>query len=147
RVAVVRGFPNKHVWVFNQNGVASRVSSFEGVEQDPIWSPDGRTLYYMASSNDKQEVTRRSLDSGATESIYRQPGVNTLRLHDITPDGQRLLATLTDSGAMSIVQVDLSTPVTARTLKVVLPAPEGSSGIGWVRIAPDGKSLFFSQFN
>jgi serine/threonine-protein kinase len=142
RVAAVRGFPNAHVWVFNQNGVASRVSSFAGREQDPVWSPDGRTLYYIASSNDKQEVIRRPLDGGATESIYQQPGVNTLRLHDITPDGQRLLAAFTDSGATSIVELDLSTPVAARKLKVVLPAPEGSR-IGWVRIAPDGKSLFF----
>jgi Tol biopolymer transport system component len=142
RVAAVRGFPNAHVWVFNQNGVASRVSSFAGGEQDPVWSPDGRTLYYVASSNNKLEVMRRPLDGGATESIYQQPGFDTLRLHDITPDGQRLLAVLTDSGAMSIVELDLSTAAPARKLKIVLPAPEGSR-IGWVRIAPDGKSLFF----
>ena len=141
RLAAARGYPNAHLWVFDQNSVPSRVSTFTGAERNPVWSPDGRTLYYVALSNNQQEVMRRHLGGAGVESVYQHPGVNTFLLHDISPDGQRLLAVLTDSGAMSVVELDLSVSAAARKPRLLLPDPD-AVGINWVRIAPDGKSLF-----
>src|SRR5262245_1914982 len=44
-----RGSSNDDIWVCNPDGSGSRrLTHFNGQDSSPMWSPDGRTLYYVS---------------------------------------------------------------------------------------------------
>src|SRR5262245_51807944 len=46
-----RGSSNDDIWVGNLDGTSQkRVSTFDGQDSSPMWSPDGRTLYYVSEN-------------------------------------------------------------------------------------------------
>jgi Tol biopolymer transport system component len=138
----MRGFPNPHIWVFNANGQGRRVSSFAGAEEDPVWSPDGRSLYYSALLNDSQRIMRRPLDAEGEETICTLDGAEQFRLQDITPDGRHLLGARIRASVTSVEALETARAPSAKP-EVVLTPPAGRRVL-WARIAPDGKSLLFN---
>jgi Tol biopolymer transport system component len=57
RVALVAGSLNagNAVWVVDENGLASRVTSQPTVFNSPVWSADGRTMVVTIRSPDSRE--------------------------------------------------------------------------------------------
>jgi eukaryotic-like serine/threonine-protein kinase len=45
------GMPNRDIWVIDARSVARRLTTAEGVEANPAWSPDGRRIAFVASIN------------------------------------------------------------------------------------------------
>ena len=81
---------------FPELGLKRRISTDGGM--DPMWSPDGRKLYYHASPPTKMMVVSTNPDTGAKvgeaqvlfERQYFRPVPGT-RTHSISKDGTRLL--------------------------------------------------------
>jgi TolB protein len=106
---------------------------------DPAFSRDGRLLVFSMSSGspqlvlvvhnlrDRTEAQFRPLDSRATARSAR-----------FTPDGRRIVFTLSDAGGQQIASVDPS----GKDLKPLTR----SAGINcWPSISPDGSRIVFSS--
>jgi hypothetical protein len=87
--------------------VAGVLSVSPGLGTDPVWSPDGRTLYYRSGSQFwAVEVTTdpafdmlsapRVLFDEPNYSRYQNPGL--VRTWDIHPDGSRFIMVSTEAG-------------------------------------------------
>ena len=89
------------VWVQPFPATGSRYQITFGGGYSPLWSPDGRELFYLNSSRKLASV---AVDTTAGFTYSRTPdllpvtgtlgGVNRIRNFDITPDGQKFLILL-----------------------------------------------------
>jgi len=103
RVAVVvhRGISGYFaIWLIDPvRNVASPFSVQAERSNAPVWSPDGRRLYFDSFSRSSQLFSKAVGDAGAEQPLVN-PG-RSVRLRDISPDGRYLLAERwqTDLGA------------------------------------------------
>jgi Tol biopolymer transport system component/tRNA A-37 threonylcarbamoyl transferase component Bud32 len=53
------------IWVMDlARGIRSRVTTAEGCERDPVWSPDGRSLAFTGRAGDVVDLRRKGLRAG-----------------------------------------------------------------------------------
>lgn len=58
-----RGGMASEIWLFNLNNMTSRrVTTWEGTDTRPMWSPDGRTLYYLSDAGPEHRLNIWSYD-------------------------------------------------------------------------------------
>lgn len=58
-----RGGFASNIWLFNLNDHSSRqVTDWEGTDTLPMWSPDGRTLYFLSDAGDEHRLNIWSYD-------------------------------------------------------------------------------------
>jgi Tol biopolymer transport system component len=59
------------LWVMDvARGVASRVTTAAGSERDPVWSPDGRSLAYIARTDKGSSLVRKGLRPNDPETAF-----------------------------------------------------------------------------
>jgi serine/threonine-protein kinase len=142
KVAALRGYPDQHIWIYNlRSGTGARIASLSGSEGNPIWSPDGRTIYYVSQTNAGSRVIRQSVDTGGNpEVLFSAPEGRMVLGQAVTPDDRYLILTQINGSApgVSIVRLDLSASAGARQPELLFAMREGASTL---RIAPDGHSL------
>ncbi|MBA3641273.1 MAG: hypothetical protein M3541_03535 [Acidobacteriota bacterium] len=69
RVAVMRDEPDGKMDIYEidvARNVTSRLISNPGDDMFPVWSPDGKRIYYTSSGRGSLDLTRRSLSSGSS---------------------------------------------------------------------------------
>ena len=72
--------------------VPVRLTRHEANDTDPVYAPDGRSLYFLSSRSGSSQVWRLPLDGGEASQVTRLPlAVGTFRL---SPRGDRLALTL-----------------------------------------------------
>jgi eukaryotic-like serine/threonine-protein kinase len=66
------------LWVMDvARGVASRLTATPGMELDPVWAPDGRSLAFAALRAGKEDLRRRGLRANDPETVLLDsPGQN-----------------------------------------------------------------------
>jgi Tol biopolymer transport system component len=87
-VSIIDNASVRDVWVIDTARGTSSKLTFGGVNRTPIWSRDGKTLYYVAYDPAKNvsTITARAADqSGAPERVRELAGQ--VYLEDISPDG------------------------------------------------------------
>ncbi|MCA9292882.1 MAG: PD40 domain-containing protein [Phycisphaerales bacterium] len=58
-----RGGMASEIWLFNlKNMTSRRVTTWEGTDTRPMWSPDGRTLYYLSDGGSEHRLNIWSYD-------------------------------------------------------------------------------------
>ena len=68
RIAFSRGVgSNSDVWVMDMRGTMSRLTTGLAFEINPLWSPDGRTVFY--NSGPSIIVSRGASDGSAEEQL------------------------------------------------------------------------------
>jgi len=137
RIAFTLAAPTPDVWVADlATGIRTRITAGRGIERSPIWSPDGRRLYYQ-QEHGVLDVYTRAADAGdsavlvATSRFDKFPGA-------ITPDGRGLLAA-EDSLHERIVLLPLATGAAPREL---LPRPVDQES---PTLSPDGRWLAYAS--
>jgi Tol biopolymer transport system component len=116
------GTPTVYVQPFPATGSRFQ-ASVDAVQDDPhhpLWSRDGRELFYVAGPNRfvVTSVTERSglafsnprlIQTGIWKNTFGGP--STIRNYDVSPDGQRFIAVIasgvTDSGTPRAPQIDV----------------------------------------
>jgi dipeptidyl aminopeptidase/acylaminoacyl peptidase len=78
------------LWLIGTDGKGLRqLTTHEGNETDPVWAPDGRSLYFLSARSGSNQVWRLPLDGGEASQVTRLPlDVDAYRL---SPDGQTLV--------------------------------------------------------
>jgi dipeptidyl aminopeptidase/acylaminoacyl peptidase len=137
------GNTNSDVWVVSANntdkgGTLVRITDFQGSDGGPAWSPDGKWIAYTTGLNDPQfsafETTHlaiRASDGSGTRRILTEELDRSVRSLKFTPDGQGILATVSDEGDGHVVRIDVETGAVTRLIAGDISASGYSLG-------PDG---------
>ena len=127
------------LWIFDRAlGTSVRVTHSPADERVPIWSPDGRTLFFASDAAGPPDLYRRFLDSGREELLLRTPGIE--QPTDISPDGREMLfykANRAASGDLWRLRLDGSGQVAGVQQS---PAVESSG-----RFSPDGRWVTYDS--
>jgi dipeptidyl aminopeptidase/acylaminoacyl peptidase len=77
------------LWLVGADGKAKQLTTHEGNESEPVWSPDGTSLYFLSARSGSNQVWRLPLTGGEAVQVTKLPlDVDAFKL---TPDGQTLV--------------------------------------------------------
>jgi len=104
---------------------------------DPIWSPDGRYIYYKDFMDEANEIIRMNSDGTHKVNLTQYPGLD--RLCDLSPDGKKLaFVSDREGGTHNIFVMDLDSMTT-------INITDGDEFEGrYVRFTRDGQQLLYS---
>lgn len=126
------------VWVVpKEGGTANRLSSPEGQEQFPRFSPDGETIAFSGNYDGNTDLYTIPADGGVPTRVTHHPEAD--RMLDWYPDGDQLLyATQMTSGRERVSQFYRTSAEGGMPQK--LPVSYGEFGA----LSPDGETLAFT---
>ncbi len=146
RLAVSRGLP-ADIWLLDlERRTFGRFSFEAGDEHAPVWSRDGRWIYYVSfdASGSGNRLYRKAADGGGgTELVFEAVGsAESVYTTDISPDGGRLLVQLgqfpfVDNGRLALIEIGAPSRL--------VPWIRGPSLEGDGHFSPDGRWVAFSS--
>jgi len=130
------------LWVANLDGTGvRRLTSDEGIESSPAFSPDGSLIAFSAQYDGNTDVYVAPVAGGVPKRLTWHPGPDIVQC--FTPDGKGILFTsprevfTTGYRQLFTVSVDGSAPVTP------LKIPNASSAV----YSPDGARLIYNPLS
>ncbi|NLX55361.1 MAG: peptidase S41 [Planctomycetaceae bacterium] len=136
---IVFSYANNLWLVPRAGGEAVPLTSPEGFEATPRFSPDGQTLAFSGSYDGARDLYTIPVTGGVPRRMTYHPAVELLC--DWTPDGALLYSTNGFAGLARIQQMFLVSD--ANPLPTQLPIAYGDNGA----ISPDGVWLAFTPFS
>jgi tricorn protease len=126
------------LWVADlDGGTARRLTSDVGVESNPVFSPDGRTLAFSAQYEGNTDVYTIPVEGGAPTRLTWHPGPDTVR--GWTPDGAAVLFS-SPRAAFNNRYQQLFTVPAAGGFPTQLPIPNGVEA----SFSPDGSRIAYT---
>ena len=119
------------------SGKTTRLTNDTLPKNGPLWSPDGKYIYFTSFRSGDWPVLRRPSDgTGSEELVFRYtPGAG-LNVTDISPDGRFIVC---DSGGVILVVALTGDPASRKAIEYL--RDEFTDNVG--RLSPDGKFLAF----
>lgn len=119
------------------SGKDTRLTNDTYPRVNPLWSPDGKYIYYTSLRDGDFPVFRRPSDgSGSEELVFRYtPGAG-VAVTDISPDGKNLVC---DSGGVILVVPLTGDPASRKEIEFL--REEFTDTVG--RVSPDGRFMAF----
>lgn len=132
--------PDSHVWVLDsKTGLGARISASPDLESQPLWAPDGKSVFFVSRSTNRGEIRRHFLDAATKPEILWQSEPQTdysaSALAGVSPDGRYVLI---QPRAGLLSRLDLLAP-SPRKLE---PLTEGP---GYAFLCSDGRSLIWGN--
>lgn len=119
------------------SGKQTRLTNDTFPKVNPLWSPDGKYIYYSSFRNGDFPVYRKPSDgTGEEELVYRYTPGAFVGLSDFSPDGKFLIC---DSGGVILAVPLTGDPASRKEIEFL--REEFTDGIG--RLSPDGKFMAF----
>jgi len=127
------------LWVLDMDAAkAARITDDTRFKTTPLWSPDGKYIYYSALLDGDWPVYRKAADgTGKEEVLFRYTPGAFVGLSDISPDGKFLIC---DSGGV-IMLVPLTGGDLAARTPIEYLRDEFDEGTG--RLSPDGRFIAY----
>ena len=117
------------------SGKQTRLTNDTFPKVNPLWSPDGKYIYYSSFRNGDFPVYRKLSDgSGNEEIVFRYTPGAFVGLSDFSPDGKFLIC---DSGGIILAVPLTGDPASRKEIEFL--REEFTDGIG--RMSPDGKFM------
>ena len=126
------------LWIVElSTGNQVRLTNDSFPKVNPLWSPDGKFIYYASFRNGDFPVYRRPSDgTGDEELVYRyEPGAF-VGLTDISPDGKYLVC---DLGGFIVAVPLTGDPASRKGIEFL--RTEFTDGLG--RLSPDGRFMAY----
>jgi Tol biopolymer transport system component len=142
--------PSSMVLVRAAGGRPIGVSDSASLNQSPVWSPDGRRLYYVSDRDGPRDLYAldfrpRAPQSGAPVRITTGMGVHSF---DLSADGARLVyaaySNLANAWAIPIPREPRAAPVSA-TAETARPVTVENQSVEGVRVSSDGRWLVYDS--
>ena len=134
---------NVDVWVSElARGTLTRLTTDEGFDGNPLWSPDGRRVVFQSNRNGQPEVFWKSADGSGTAELLvtMDEAVSDIHPHDWSPDGDMLfLHALFPETGLDVGMVSVEGPGTWEPL-IQTAADERSPAL-----SPDGRWLAYDS--
>ena len=138
RIAYIKKNGNgKEVCIADYNGAGERQLTNSGtINISPVFSPDGKTIYFTSYLEGDPQLFRVSLRTGEVERITDFPGIAAAPA--ISPDGDKIACTLSKDGNSEIYVLDMQGNIIKRLTRhrAIDSAPTWS---------PDGQMIAFSS--
>ena len=94
---------NWDIWLIDMQGDVSRFTSALALDFNPVWSPDGRRIFY--ESNNSNIYSRSVVDGTLEEALLRERTM--VYPSDVSPDGRVLLYTRAEGMSTDLWYVSL----------------------------------------
>ena len=126
---------NWDVWLIDMQGAASKFTSALSLDFNPVWSPDGRQIFYQSGAS---TINSRSVTEGTPEqAVLREPTM--IYPSDVSPDGSVLLYTRATGPSLDLWYVPLGADRTPHPF--VQTAFQERDG----QFSPDGKWVAYQS--
>src|SRR2546425_2540571 len=128
------------LWVVTRSGgQARRVTSTQGVELDPYFSPDGSQIAYTSTVAGNTDVYVVPTSGGDPKRLTYHPGID--RVRGWTPDGRRVIFGSLRTSAPQQSYFRLWTVAVEGGLPEALPMPRAFSA----SYSPDGHRVAYQE--
>jgi tricorn protease len=129
------------LWVAGiDGGPARRLTSDEGTESNPAFSPDGSTLAFSAQYDGNTDVFTVPVGGGVPTRLTWHPGADIVQ--SFTPDGTRVLFT-SPRHVFTTRYTQLFTVPVGGGMAVQLPIPNASAAA----YSPDGSRIIYNPLS
>lgn len=118
--------------------VTRHLTNDRGSENEPTWSPDGRTIVLSIGKDGPPHLYARNADGSGVDRQVAPPSIGPQNLGPVTPDGRWVVFSQQNPGTLMdimMVPLDGSAPP-----KPVVQTPDTETG---PRLSPDGQWLAF----
>ncbi|BCS32129.1 hypothetical protein TBR22_A13380 [Luteitalea sp. TBR-22] len=130
--------PQTDVWLVDTaSGLLTRFT-FGSTGHSPVWSADGRAMFYARRSGATSDIVRRPITGGA-EDVLLEQAINPLPT-DVSPDGKTVVHTM--SVANAAFDIGLLMADGDRRMSAYLSSPAFESE---ARFSPDGKWMAYQS--
>src|SRR5690349_2727651 len=130
------------LWVVARSGgQARRLTSTQGVELDPYFSPDGSQIAFTATIAGNTDVYVVPTVGGDPKRLTYHPGID--RVRGWSPDGKRVIFASNRTGVPQQSYMQLWTVSVDGGLPEMLPLPRAYSG----SYSPDGARLAYEEIS
>jgi Tol biopolymer transport system component len=129
------------IWLYDvERGTETRLARQGTDESDPLFTPDGDTLYYGSSDEGGSAIVRRDLASGAETTLVSAKGAYGIGPMSLSPDGASLTYDARNRQASADVVLR---PTGGEGEPRLLAATPGDDAYG--QISPDGRWLVWAS--
>lgn len=126
------------LWVANRNGsYPRRVTVSEGLESNPVFSPDGKMIAFTGQYDGNTDVFVVPVTGGVPKRLTWHPGTDLVR--DFSPDGTKVLFA-SQRNSFTNRYTQLFTVDIESGAEEQLPIPNAY----WASYSPDGKSIAYT---
>jgi Tol biopolymer transport system component len=127
------------LWVLDVNTAgATRITDDTRVKVTPLWSPDGKYIFYSALLDGDWPVYRKAADgTGKEELLFRYTPGAFVGLSDISADGKFLVCG--SGGVVLLVPLTVSDPAARKPVDYLRDEFDDESG----RLSPDGRFIAY----
>jgi Tol biopolymer transport system component len=103
-----------NIWILDTDtAIPTRFTFATGQDRNPVWSPDGRTIYFSSNRNGKMDLYRKASNGAAQEEVVVSSG-GTKIATGVSPDGQLLMYHDGDSNVSRAPSIWVAPLTTAR---------------------------------
>ena len=129
---------HRDIWIYETDRqFKTRFTTDDSDERYPLWSPDGRFLYFISNRDDHFKVYRKAVSGTRPAETVLDLGQDVL-IWDLSADGRYLLLSITGEGTFNDLYVaDLTGEEDLR----LLLASEGEDAAA--RFSPDGRWISY----
>jgi len=129
----------RDLWVLDVNTAkATRITDDTRIKATPLWSPDGKYIFYAALLDGDWPVFRKAADgTGKEELLFRYTPGAFVGLSDISPDGKFLVCG--SGGVVLLVPLTVSDPAARKPVDYIRDEFDDESG----RLSPDGRFIAY----
>lgn len=139
RTQIVFSYAGDLWTVGRQGGNAARLTSGAGIEDNPVFSPDGETIAFTGEYDGNVDVYTMPATGGVPRRITYHPGVD----YSVgwTPDGKSILLRSSRQSFSRYSQLFTTAP--GQGLPTALPLPMAFSGA----YSPDGRRMVYAPLD
>ncbi|MBN1592347.1 MAG: PD40 domain-containing protein, partial [Candidatus Coatesbacteria bacterium] len=141
-----RGSADSDIWLKALDGSPARLFTlFDGRDSDPMWSSDGKSIYFLSDRDGAANVWEKPVDGGEARQLTHFATDGTISAN-ISANGQTIVCELMGE----IYAVDTTSGAT-RKIEIIAPSDYKANPIEYrtlreaseIALSPDGKEIAF----
>ncbi|SPE30976.1 Serine/threonine protein kinase [Candidatus Sulfopaludibacter sp. SbA6] len=137
-VGVYEAGAGSQIWILDARGIRSKFTYGKGVDNDPIWSPDGRTIVFASNRKGHRDLYRKNADLSGQEELLYEDNLDKIPT-GWSADGKSVIYSAASGGDSSVWVLPIADH--PKPIAVTRTSP----GMIQAQLSPDGKWIAYSS--